>query len=137
MRPPVFPVLSQKSVWGSRASTTGIWRQSERWRIWANFPFFGGGKCLGFCKDSISIWLPESDGIVSLAAIMAGRRKIAEKGAKKATFPKDKSLENWIWDAACSIRGAKDAPKYKDYIPPLIFTKFRDKRGNLNAAYPS
>ncbi len=36
---------------------------------------------------------------------------------------KDKSLENWIWDAACSIRGAKDAPKYKDYILPLIFTK--------------
>ncbi|MBZ0205709.1 MAG: type I restriction-modification system subunit M [Flavobacteriales bacterium] len=37
--------------------------------------------------------------------------------------PKDKSLETWIWDAACSIRGAKDAPKYKDYILPLIFTK--------------
>ncbi|MCT0218471.1 type I restriction-modification system subunit M [Synechococcus sp. CS-1329] len=37
--------------------------------------------------------------------------------------PKDKSLESWIWDAACSIRGAKDAPKYKDYILPLIFTK--------------
>ena len=34
-----------------------------------------------------------------------------------------KSLESWIWDAACSIRGAKDAPKYKDYILPLIFTK--------------
>ena len=28
---------------------------------------------------------------------------------------KDKSLESWIWDAACSIRGAKDAPKFKDY----------------------
>ncbi len=54
---------------------------------------------------------------------MAGRRKVAEKGAKKAAAPKDKSLENWIWDAACSIRGAKDAPKYKDYILPLIFTK--------------
>ncbi len=36
---------------------------------------------------------------------------------------KDKSLESWIWDAACSIRGAKDAAKYKDYILPLIFTK--------------
>lgn len=36
---------------------------------------------------------------------------------------KSKSLESWIWDAACSIRGAKDAPKYKDYILPLIFTK--------------
>ncbi len=36
---------------------------------------------------------------------------------------KSKSLESWIWDAACSIRGAKDAPKYKDFILPLIFTK--------------
>src|SRR5580693_5622045 len=35
----------------------------------------------------------------------------------------DKSLESWIWDAACSIRGAQDAPKYKDFILPLIFTK--------------
>lgn len=35
----------------------------------------------------------------------------------------NKSLESWIWDAACSIRGAKDAPKYKDFILPLIFTK--------------
>jgi type I restriction enzyme M protein len=35
----------------------------------------------------------------------------------------DKSLETWIWDAACSIRGAKDAPKYKEFILPLIFAK--------------
>lgn len=37
--------------------------------------------------------------------------------------PNNKSLESWIWDAACSIRGAKDAAKYKDFILPLIFTK--------------
>ncbi|WP_368430073.1 N-6 DNA methylase [Sulfuricaulis sp.] len=37
--------------------------------------------------------------------------------------PTDKSLETWIWDAACSIRGAKDAPKYKEFILPLIFAK--------------
>lgn len=43
--------------------------------------------------------------------------------AKKAVPEKNKSLESWIWDAACSIRGAKDAPKYKDFILPLIFTK--------------
>ncbi len=36
---------------------------------------------------------------------------------------KDKSLESWIWDAACSIRGAQDAPKYKNFILPLIFAK--------------
>lgn len=34
-----------------------------------------------------------------------------------------KSLESWIWDAACSIRGAKDAAKFKEFILPLIFTK--------------
>ena len=28
---------------------------------------------------------------------------------------KDKSLESWIWCMCRSIRGAKDAPKYKDY----------------------
>ncbi len=46
--------------------------------------------------------------------------------ARKSTAPKpekNKSLEQWIWDAACSIRSAKDAPKYKDFILPLIFTK--------------
>lgn len=32
-------------------------------------------------------------------------------------------LEGWLWDAACSIRGAIDAPKFKDYILPLIFVK--------------
>src|SRR6267378_2789734 len=37
--------------------------------------------------------------------------------------PGDKSLESWIWDAACSIRGAKDAAKFKEFILPLIFTK--------------
>ena len=34
-----------------------------------------------------------------------------------------KSLESWLWDAACSIRGAQDAPKYKDFILPLVFAK--------------
>ena len=35
----------------------------------------------------------------------------------------DKSLESWLWDAACVIRGKKDASKYKDYILPLVFVK--------------
>lgn len=33
------------------------------------------------------------------------------------------ALENWLWDAACSIRGQVDAPKFKDYILPLLFYK--------------
>lgn len=33
------------------------------------------------------------------------------------------ALETWLWDAACAIRGATDAPKFKDFILPLVFFK--------------
>jgi type I restriction enzyme M protein len=33
------------------------------------------------------------------------------------------ALETWLWDAACAIRGATDAPKFKDFILPLVFYK--------------
>jgi type I restriction enzyme M protein len=33
------------------------------------------------------------------------------------------ALENYLWEAACSIRGPIDAPKFKDYILPLLFYK--------------
>ena len=33
------------------------------------------------------------------------------------------TLETWLWEAACVIRGATDAPKFKDFILPLIFYK--------------
>ncbi|MEN6333201.1 MAG: class I SAM-dependent DNA methyltransferase, partial [Phycisphaerales bacterium] len=33
------------------------------------------------------------------------------------------TLESWLWEAACVIRGPVDAPKFKDYILPLIFLK--------------
>lgn len=32
-------------------------------------------------------------------------------------------LENWLWEAACGIRGPVAAPAYKDYILPLLFYK--------------
>jgi type I restriction enzyme M protein len=64
------------------------------------------------------------------------------KQTKKKPAEKNKTLESWIWDAACSIRGAKDAPKYKDYILPLIFTKrlcdvFDDELNRIAAAVGS
>jgi type I restriction enzyme M protein len=39
---------------------------------------------------------------------------------KKLDLP---ALESWLWEAACVIRGPLDAPKYKDYILPLVFLK--------------
>jgi type I restriction enzyme M protein len=46
------------------------------------------------------------------------------------------ALEQWLWDAACQIRGPLDAPKFKDYILPLVFLKrlsdvFHDEVGRL------
>ncbi len=51
-----------------------------------------------------------------------------------------KSLESWLWDAACKIRGPVDAPKYKDFILPLIFLKrmsdvFDEEMGKLAPEY--
>ena len=50
------------------------------------------------------------------------------------------TLENWLWDAACSIRGPLDAPKYKDYILPLLFYKrlsdvYEDELRKLSQAF--
>jgi type I restriction enzyme M protein len=64
--------------------------------------------------------------VASVAEAPADYKAGSEKSNKKNKTngeEKNKSLESWIWDAACSIRGAKDAPKYKDFILPLIFTK--------------
>lgn len=50
------------------------------------------------------------------------------------------ALEQWLWDAACVIRGPLDAPKFKDYILPLIFLKrlsdvFDDELTGLTEEY--
>jgi type I restriction enzyme M protein len=53
-----------------------------------------------------------------------------------------KTLETWLWEAACKIRGEIDAPRYKDYILPLIFLKrlsdvFDDEIARLSEEYGS
>ena len=40
-----------------------------------------------------------------------------------SAMPSTKSMEQMLWDAACSIRGEKDAAKFKDYLLPLLFLK--------------
>ena len=42
---------------------------------------------------------------------------------RKDTVPTTKPMEQMLWDAACSIRGEKDAAKFKDYLLPLLFLK--------------
>ena len=42
---------------------------------------------------------------------------------RRTATPSTKPMEQMLWDAACSIRGEKDAAKFKDYLLPLLFLK--------------
>jgi len=43
--------------------------------------------------------------------------------SSRSAVPSTKPMEQMLWDAACSIRGEKDAAKFKDYLLPLLFLK--------------
>ncbi len=71
------------------------------------------------------------------AAAQVTRRRTG-RGAVAA--PTTKPMEQMLWDAACSIRGEKDAAKFKDYLLPLLFLKrlsdvFDDEVGRLAEEY--
>jgi type I restriction enzyme M protein len=54
------------------------------------------------------------------------KKPVHERGEATTSAQRDtkeKSLETWMWGAASSIRGQKDAAKFKDFILPLVFTK--------------
>lgn len=53
----------------------------------------------------------------------ASDRAHRRRGLSASPTLSTKGMEQMLWDAACSIRGEKDAPKFKDYLLPLIFLK--------------
>ena len=62
------------------------------------------------------------------------------RGLARSTVLGNKSMEQMLWDAACAIRGEKDAPKFKDYLLPLVFLKrlsdvFDDEVARLTQTY--
>jgi type I restriction enzyme M protein len=68
-------------------------------------------------------------------------RVVRPRRAKQSVAePSTKSMEQMLWDAACSIRGEKDAAKFKDYLLPLLFLKrlsdvFDDEIERLSEEY--
>ena len=72
------------------------------------------------------------------AAARITRRRA--RSTQRAASPSTKPMEQMLWDAACSIRGEKDAAKFKDYLLPLLFLKrlsdvFDDEIGRLAEEY--
>jgi len=50
-------------------------------------------------------------------------KRITRRRKRRSAEPSTQPMEQMLWDAACSIRGEKDAPKFKDYLLPLLFLK--------------
>lgn len=69
--------------------------------------------------------LAQQSGVEGDTAAAEGAPILPRRGrrAAAATTPTTKPMEQMLWDAACSIRGEKDAAKFKDYLLPLLFLK--------------
>ncbi len=61
---------------------------------------------------------PEVNEAESAASVTRRRSR-----RRQTSVPDTKPMEQMLWDAACSIRGEKDAAKFKDYLLPLLFLK--------------
>jgi len=72
-----------------------------------------------------------------VVTVASSRRR---RGTSSSKVFGTKPMEQMLWDAACAIRGEKDAPKFKDYILPLLFIKrlsdvFDDEVARLTETY--
>ena len=69
-------------------------------------------------EAGVDIEAPDVDEAESAVGVTRRRSR-----QRKDAVPTTKPMEQMLWDAACSIRGAKDAAKFKDYLLPLLFLK--------------
>lgn len=86
-------------------------------------------------SDELAVSDSSSASLEAPAAATPRRR-----GVQRSAVLGNKSMEQMLWDAACAIRGEKDAPKFKDYLLPLVFLKrlsdvFDDEVARLTRTY--
>ncbi|MEY9421475.1 N-6 DNA methylase [Bradyrhizobium liaoningense] len=90
----------------------------NRWEGGSNVPQKAAREVIAALAEEAGVGTPESTTESPEPAAGVTRRR---RGA--AAAPSTKSMEQMLWDAACSIRGEKDAAKFKDYLLPLLFLK--------------
>lgn len=94
----------------------------NRWEGGSNVPQKAARTAIAALAAEAGVKMDEIDGGpsgVEAAAQVTRRRARGTRPAVGST----KSMEQMLWDAACSIRGEKDAAKFKDYLLPLLFLK--------------
>lgn len=91
----------------------------NRWEGGANLPQKAARATIAALAEEAGVEMAEAGSDDIAAAEKVTRRR----AGTRSTTPSTKSMEQMLWDAACSIRGEKDAAKFKDYLLPLLFLK--------------
>ena len=92
----------------------------NRWEGGANMPQKAARETIAALAQEAGISPDQelSSAMADSAAAITRRRR-----QSTTSIPTTKPMEQMLWDAACSIRGEKDAPRFKDYLLPLLFLK--------------
>ncbi|MFN3746319.1 MAG: N-6 DNA methylase [Hyphomicrobiaceae bacterium] len=91
----------------------------NRWEGGTNMPQKAARATIAALAAEAGVDMDEPSADSADAAAKVTRRRTGTRSAPPST----KSMEQMLWDAACSIRGEKDAAKFKDYLLPLLFLK--------------
>ncbi|MDD0929203.1 helix-turn-helix domain-containing protein [Xylella fastidiosa] len=91
----------------------------NRWESGGNTPQHAAQQTILALAQEAGVQGTESPPPAEAAAQVTRRRT----GRAATATPTTKPMEQMLWDAACSIRGEKDAAKFKDYLLPLLFLK--------------
>ena len=93
----------------------------NRWEGGVTKPQKAAREAIAALAAEAGVDVAESTVASTEATVRMTRRRT--KAARRASSPSVKTMEQMLWDAACSIRGEKDAAKFKDYLLPLLFLK--------------
>ena len=91
----------------------------NRWEGEANRPQKAARTAIAALAAEAGIDTAEHAASETESAVRVTRRR----SRRRPAVPSTKPMEQMLWDAACSIRGEKDAAKFKDYLLPLLFLK--------------
>ena len=91
----------------------------NRWEGGVTAPQRAARIAINALADEAGIDMAASAADETEAAAQVTRRR----SRRRPAVPTTKPMEQMLWDAACSIRGEKDAAKFKDYLLPLLFLK--------------
>src|SRR5438046_194243 len=89
----------------------------NRWEGGMNTPQRAAQAAIAALTEEAGLDAGDPQGALPLGERVPRRRR------GPAPVPSTKTMEQMLWDAACSIRGEKDAAKFKDYLLPLLFLK--------------